>query len=156
MCQEKLWYNNALVSNWGRNWISTLRLLPYTHTQKFKLKWIKVSNAQNSLNTIGKVYMKIYLCFRLSQSCKWLQYVVADTAEQAKGSAFTIQFLAVCSHWTKQDLKLWLAVWGCVLFCFFLIAIFWWRNVMTWRTGAPRRQQDRWGSGLGIKPWTLS
>ena len=53
--QEKSWYNNALVSNWGWNWISTLRLLPYTHTQKFKLKWIKVSNAQNSLNTIGKV-----------------------------------------------------------------------------------------------------
>ena len=54
-CQEKSWYNNALVSNWGRNWISTLKLLPYTHTQKFKLKWIKESNAQNSLNTIGKV-----------------------------------------------------------------------------------------------------
>ena len=54
-CREKPWYNIALVSNWGRNWISTLKLLPYTHTQKFKLKWIKESNAQNSLNTIGKV-----------------------------------------------------------------------------------------------------
>ena len=61
MCQEKPWYNNALVSNWGRNWISALRLLLHTHPQKFKLKWIKESNVQNKVLTPLEKYKWKYI-----------------------------------------------------------------------------------------------
>ena len=115
-CKEKQWYNNALVSNWGRNWISTLRLLPYTHTQKFKLKFIKESKGQNKVLTPLEKYKRKYIYASGFPKAANSYSVVADAVEQAKGSAFTIQFLAVCSHGTKKNLKLWLVVWDFFFF----------------------------------------
>ena len=158
-CQEKSWYNNALVSNWGRNWISALRLLLHTHPQKFKLKWIKESNVQNKVLTPLEKYKWKYIYasgFPKAANGYSMWWLI----QQSKLKAVRLLSSSLLSAVTELS-RIWSfdlrceAVFCFVLFCFYLIAIFWWRNVMTWRAAAPRRQQDRWGSGLGIRPWTL-
>ena len=59
--------NDVFVSNWGRNWISILRLLPYPPTQKLKSQQIKETNVQNKiLPPLEKSKLKYIECFRLS------------------------------------------------------------------------------------------